>query len=87
MSPLQNKKEKTFCHFQDTLQLVFSVFCNLLEQLLKSPGTPLKRIDNNIISFQTKEQDLLIPTYTSQGADENYEGATVIEPARGYVMS
>ena len=32
------------------------------------------------------EQDLLIPTHSSQGADENYEGATVIEPARGYVQ-
>ena len=29
------------------------------------------------------EQDLLIPTHTSQGADDNYEGATVIDPVRG----
>ena len=30
------------------------------------------------------EQDLLIPTYTGAPGDDNFEGATVIEPKRGY---
>ena len=30
------------------------------------------------------EQDLLLPTHQSQASDENYEGATVIDPVRGY---
>lgn len=30
------------------------------------------------------EQDLLIPTYQSQASEENYEGATVIDPIKGY---
>ena len=29
------------------------------------------------------EQDLLIPTYQSQASEENYEGATVIDPIKG----
>ena len=31
------------------------------------------------------EQDLLIPTYQSQATDENYEGATVIDPIKGKI--
>ena len=30
------------------------------------------------------EQDLVLPTHQSQAADENYEGATVIDPVKGY---
>ena len=30
------------------------------------------------------EQDLVIPNMQNQGSDEQYEGATVIEPTRGY---
>lgn len=30
------------------------------------------------------EQDLLIPTYQSRASEENYEGATVIDPCKGY---
>jgi len=30
------------------------------------------------------EKDLLIPTLKSEGGEEQYEGATVIEPMRGY---
>lgn len=30
------------------------------------------------------EQDLVIPNMQNQGSDEQYEGATVIEPSRGY---
>jgi len=33
---------------------------------------------------KAKEQDLLLPTHQSQASDENYEGATVIDPVRGY---
>jgi DNA polymerase delta subunit 1 len=29
------------------------------------------------------EQDLVIPTYQSQASEENYEGATVIDPIKG----
>jgi hypothetical protein len=29
------------------------------------------------------EQDLVIPTYQSQASEENYEGATVIDPVKG----
>lgn len=34
--------------------------------------------------FQTIEKGYLIPVHTGQGSDEQYEGATVIEPLRGY---
>ena len=30
------------------------------------------------------EHDLILPTYQSQAGDDNYEGATVIDPIRGY---
>ena len=30
------------------------------------------------------EQNLLLPTHQSQAGDENYEGATVIDPVKGY---
>lgn len=30
------------------------------------------------------EQDLILPTYQSQAGDDNYEGATVIDPVKGY---
>ena len=30
------------------------------------------------------EHDLVMPTYTSQAGDDQFEGATVIEPKRGY---
>ena len=30
------------------------------------------------------EHDLVIPTYQGQQGDDNFEGATVIEPKRGY---
>ena len=33
---------------------------------------------------KTMEQDLLIPTMAGQPGEENFEGATVIEPKRGY---
>ncbi|XP_033225381.1 DNA polymerase delta catalytic subunit isoform X2 [Belonocnema kinseyi] len=33
---------------------------------------------------KTQEQGYLIPTHQGQGSDEQFEGATVIEPKRGY---
>ena len=33
---------------------------------------------------KAKEQQLVIPNLKSEGSDEQYEGATVIEPTRGY---
>ena len=30
------------------------------------------------------EQDLILPTHQSQAGDDNYEGATVIDPIKGY---
>jgi len=30
------------------------------------------------------KHDLVMPTYTSQAGDDQFEGATVIEPKRGY---
>ena len=32
---------------------------------------------------KSREQDLVIPVSDSQGSDEQYEGATVIEPSKG----
>ena len=52
-----------------TLNFGFSVsFRQVISQLLR----------------KTMECDLLIPTYQSQPGDDNFEGATVIEPKRGY---
>lgn len=33
---------------------------------------------------KAKEKGYLMPSHTGQGSDEQYEGATVIEPIRGY---
>ncbi len=33
---------------------------------------------------QTKEENLVLPTYQGQGGDDQFTGATVIEPVRGY---
>lgn len=33
---------------------------------------------------KSKEKGYLMPTYTGQGSDDQFEGATVIEPKRGY---
>eukprot|EP00051_Salpingoeca_urceolata_P010275 m.125101 g.125101 ORF g.125101 m.125101 type:complete len:1107 (+) comp16646_c1_seq1:2250-5570(+) len=33
---------------------------------------------------RAKEEDLVIPVKDAQGSDDQYEGATVIEPAKGY---
>jgi len=33
---------------------------------------------------KAREKDFVMPTYQGTGGDEQYEGATVIEPKRGY---
>jgi hypothetical protein len=37
----------------------------------------------NCVYRKAMEQDLVIPTYQSQASEENYEGATVIDPIKG----
>lgn len=32
---------------------------------------------------RSREQDLVVPVVDSQGSEEQYEGATVIEPKKG----
>merc|ERR1712012_376691 len=49
---------------------------------LQTRGQQIKVISQLI--RKTMEQDLLIPTHQSQAGEDNFEGATVIEPIRGY---
>jgi DNA polymerase delta subunit 1 len=49
---------------------------------LLSRGQQVKFISQ--IFRKAREQKLVIPNIKSQGSDEQYEGATVIEPNRGY---
>jgi len=49
---------------------------------LQTRGQQIKVVSQ--LLRKTMEHDLLIPTYTSQPGDDNFEGATVIEPKRGY---
>jgi DNA polymerase delta subunit 1 len=37
-----------------------------------------------MINFQAKEEGYLMPAYGSGVQEEQYEGATVIEPRKGY---
>ena len=49
---------------------------------LLSRGQQVKFISQ--LFRKAKEQQLVIPNLKSEGSDEQYEGATVIEPTRGY---
>ena len=49
---------------------------------LQTRGQQIKVISQ--LLRKAMEQDLLLPTHQSQASDENYEGATVIDPVRGY---
>jgi DNA polymerase delta subunit 1 len=49
---------------------------------LQTRGQQIKVVSQ--LLRKAMEQDLLLPTHQSQASDENYEGATVIEPIRGY---
>lgn len=52
-----------------------------LESLL-TRGQQIKVLSQLLRKAKTK--GFIMPSYTSQGSDEQYEGATVIEPKRGY---
>jgi len=49
---------------------------------LQTRGQQIKVVSQ--LLRKAMEQDLLLPTHQSQASDENYEGATVIDPVRGY---
>nr|BAO20825.1 DNA polymerase delta catalytic subunit [Cyclops vicinus] len=49
---------------------------------LQTRGQQIKVISQ--LLRKAMEQDLLIPTMSHQAGEENFEGATVIEPKRGY---
>ena len=49
---------------------------------LQTRGQQIKVVSQ--LLRKAMEQDLLIPTHQSQAGDDNFEGATVIEPKRGY---
>jgi DNA polymerase delta subunit 1 len=49
---------------------------------LQTRGQQIKVVSQLI--RKAMEQDLIMPTYQSQAGDDNFEGATVIEPKRGY---
>jgi len=49
---------------------------------LQTRGQQIKVVSQLI--RKAKEQDLLMPTYQSQASDDNFEGATVIEPVKGF---
>ena len=49
---------------------------------LQTRGQQIKVVSQ--LLRKAMEQDLLLPTHQSQASDENYEGATVIDPIRGY---
>lgn len=60
-------------------------------EMARVTGVPLSYLQNRgqqikVVSQllrKAMEQDLLIPTYQSQASEENYEGATVIDPIKG----
>ena len=49
---------------------------------LQTRGQQIKVVSQLI--RKAMEQDLVMPTYQSQPGEDNFEGATVIEPKRGY---
>jgi len=49
---------------------------------LQTRGQQIKVVSQ--LLRRAMEQDLILPTYQSQAGDDNYEGATVIDPIRGY---
>jgi len=51
---------------------------------LQTRGQQIKVVSQLI--RKAMEQDLVIPTYQSQASEENYEGATVIDPIKGWIF-
>jgi len=49
---------------------------------LQTRGQQIKVVSQ--LLRRAMEQDLILPTYQSQAGDDNYEGATVIDPIKGY---
>merc|ERR1719244_199163 len=49
---------------------------------LQTRGQQIKVVSQ--LLRKAMEQNLLLPTYQSQAGDDNYEGATVIDPIKGY---
>merc|ERR1719244_634795 len=49
---------------------------------LQTRGQQIKVVSQ--LLRKAMEQDLVLPTHQSQASDENYEGATVIDPVKGY---
>jgi len=56
--------------------------CGVPLTYLQTRGQQIKVI--SMLLRKAKEHDLVIPTHQGQPGDENFEGATVIEPKRGY---
>ena len=65
-------------HFSTALRRVTGVPLSYLQ----NRGQQIKVVSQ--LLRKAMEQDLLLPTHQSQAGDENYEGATVIDPIRGY---
>merc|ERR1712012_1205785 len=75
------------------LRLLEKLMCviNYME-MAKVTGVPLSYLQTRgqqikVVSQllrRAMEQDLILPTYQSQAGDDNYEGATVIDPVKGY---
>ena len=63
---------------------MYDAFSGVPFGYLLTRGQQIKVISQ--LMRRTKLQDIVIPVYTNngQGGDEQYEGATVIEPTRGY---
>merc|ERR1719221_1206402 len=49
---------------------------------LQTRGQQIKVVSQ--LLRRAMEQDLILPTHQSRAGDDNYEGATVIDPIRGY---
>merc|ERR550539_830466 len=49
---------------------------------LQTRGQQIKVVSQ--LLRRAMEQDLILPTHQSQAGDDNYEGATVIDPIKGY---
>jgi DNA polymerase delta subunit 1 len=56
--------------------------CGVPLSYLQLRGQQIKVVSQ--LLRKSMEHDLVMPTYTSQAGDDQFEGATVIEPKRGY---
>merc|ERR1719450_1924461 len=92
----QTRRRLAVCCLKDAylpLRLLDKLMCviNYME-MARVTGVPLSYLQTRgqqikVVSQllrKAMEQDLVLPTHQSQASDENYEGATVIDPVRGY---